>query len=106
MGWINDGGISSFIFEPLTSLSCPLNGVFHVLHGPVLQDAGKPLLLLLQIFNLSIISIAVVDGWAAGSLALVTSALAAKFKTRTRASMGPPCQNVCGENDLPTKDIH
>jgi hypothetical protein len=27
------------------------------------------------------------DGWAAGSLALVTSALAAKFKT---SAMGPP----------------
>jgi hypothetical protein len=28
--------------------------------------------------------------WAGGSLALVTSALTAKFKTRTRASMGRP----------------
>jgi hypothetical protein len=28
--------------------------------------------------------------WPAGSLALVTSALAAKFKTRMRASMGRP----------------
>jgi hypothetical protein len=28
--------------------------------------------------------------WAAWSLTLVTSALAAKFKTRTRATMGPP----------------
>jgi hypothetical protein len=43
----------------LTSLSRPLNEVFHVLRGPVQQDAGTPLLLLMQIFNLSIISIAV-----------------------------------------------
>jgi hypothetical protein len=47
--------------EPLTSLSCPLNGIFHVLGGPVPQDAGTPLLSLLQIFNLSIISIAVLE---------------------------------------------
>jgi hypothetical protein len=31
--------------------------------------------------------------WAAGPLALATSALAAKFKTRTRTSMEPPCLN-------------
>jgi hypothetical protein len=47
--------------EPLTSLSCPLNAVFHALRGTVPRDAGTPLLLLLQIFNLSIISIAVLE---------------------------------------------
>jgi hypothetical protein len=45
--------------EPLTSLNCPLNAVFHILRGPVPQDSGTRLLLILQIFNLSIISIAV-----------------------------------------------
>jgi hypothetical protein len=45
----------------LTSLSCPLNAVFHVLCGTVTQDAGTPSHLLLQIFNISIISIAVVE---------------------------------------------
>jgi hypothetical protein len=37
--------------EPLTSLGCPLNAIFHVPCGPVPQDAGTPLLLLLQIFK-------------------------------------------------------
>jgi hypothetical protein len=45
--------------EPFTSLGCALNVVFHVLRGLVPQDAGTPLLLLLQFFNLPIISIAV-----------------------------------------------
>jgi hypothetical protein len=47
--------------EPLTSLGCPLNAVFHVLRGPVPQDAETPPLSLLQIFHLYIISIAVLD---------------------------------------------
>jgi hypothetical protein len=47
--------------EPLTSLGCPLNAVFHILRGPVPQDAGKASLLLQQIFNPSIISIAVIE---------------------------------------------
>jgi hypothetical protein len=47
--------------EPLTSLSCPLNVVFHVIRGPVPQDAGTPLLSLLQMFNLFIDSIAVLE---------------------------------------------
>jgi hypothetical protein len=47
--------------EPSTSLGCALNAVVHVLRGPVPQDAGTPLLLLLQIFNLSIILIAVLE---------------------------------------------
>jgi hypothetical protein len=47
--------------EPFTSLGSPLNAVFHVLRGPVPKDAGKPLLLLLHTFNLSIISIAVLE---------------------------------------------
>jgi predicted permease len=37
--------------EPLTSLGCPLYAVFHVLGGSVPQDAGAPLLLLLQILT-------------------------------------------------------
>jgi hypothetical protein len=45
--------------EPLTSLGYPLNAVFHVLRGPVSQNAGTALLLLLQIFNLSLIPIEV-----------------------------------------------
>jgi hypothetical protein len=47
--------------EPLTGLDCSLIAVFHVLCEPVPQDAGTPLLSLLHIFNLSIISIAVLD---------------------------------------------
>jgi hypothetical protein len=61
--------------EPLTSLGCPLNVVSRVLghgqateveanpclHGTVPQDAGTPFLWLLQILNLSIISIAVLE---------------------------------------------
>jgi hypothetical protein len=47
--------------EPLTSLGCLLNAVFHVLRGPVSQDAGTPLLSLLHMFNLSEISIAVLE---------------------------------------------
>jgi hypothetical protein len=47
--------------DPLTSLSCPLNAVFRILRGPVPQDAGTPLLLLLHFFNLSTISIAVLE---------------------------------------------
>jgi hypothetical protein len=47
--------------EPLTSLRSPLNAVFHVLHEPVPQDAGTPLLLLLQFFPVSTISIAEQD---------------------------------------------
>jgi hypothetical protein len=47
--------------EPLTSVSCPFNAVFHILCGPVPTDAGKLLLLLMQIFNPSIISIAVLE---------------------------------------------
>jgi hypothetical protein len=35
-----------------------LKALFHVIRRPVLQDTGSPLLLLLQIVNLSIISIA------------------------------------------------
>jgi hypothetical protein len=34
--------------EPQTSLSCPLNLVFHVLRGPVPQDTETPLVLLLH----------------------------------------------------------
>jgi hypothetical protein len=45
--------------KPLTSLGCPLNAVFHDLSGPMPQDAETPLLSLQQMFNLSIISIAV-----------------------------------------------
>jgi hypothetical protein len=45
--------------ELLTSLGCPLNAVFIVVRGPVHKDARSPLLLLQQMFNLSIISIAV-----------------------------------------------
>jgi hypothetical protein len=47
--------------ELLTSLGCPLNAVFHVLQGPVTQDAGTPLPSLLQIFNLSLTSVAVLE---------------------------------------------
>jgi hypothetical protein len=50
-----------FLTHVLASLVCPLNAVFHVLRGPVPQDAGTPLLSLLQIFNLSIISIVVLE---------------------------------------------
>jgi hypothetical protein len=46
--------------KSLKSLGCPLNAVFHVLRSPVPQDAGTPLLLLLQIYNLSIILITVI----------------------------------------------
>jgi hypothetical protein len=49
------------ITEPVTSLGCPLNAVFHVPRKPVSQDAGTPLLLMLQIFNLSLNSIAVLE---------------------------------------------
>jgi hypothetical protein len=38
-----------------------LMALFHVLCGPVRQDVGTPLLLLLQISNLSIILIAVLS---------------------------------------------
>jgi hypothetical protein len=47
--------------EPFTSLGSPLNAVLHVLRGPVPQDAEAPSLLLLNFFNLSIISIAVLE---------------------------------------------
>jgi hypothetical protein len=47
--------------EPLTSLGCPLNAVFHILRGSAPQYAETPTLLLLQMFNLPIISIAVLD---------------------------------------------
>jgi hypothetical protein len=58
--YISEERVGKFFFkfiylsntEPLTSLSCPLNAVFHVLRGPVPQDAGKPSHLLLQIVNL------------------------------------------------------
>jgi hypothetical protein len=46
---------------PFEYLSCLLNALYHVQCGPVPQDAGAPLLLLLQIFSLSIISIAVLE---------------------------------------------
>jgi hypothetical protein len=45
--------------EPLTSLGFLLNDVGHVLRVLAPQDVGTPLLLLLRMFNLSIISIAV-----------------------------------------------
>jgi hypothetical protein len=38
-----------------------VDGPLHVLRGPVPEDAGTALLLILQIFNLSIISIAVLE---------------------------------------------
>jgi hypothetical protein len=47
--------------NPLTILGCPLNVVFHILCGLGPQDARTPLFLLLQIFNLSIISIALLE---------------------------------------------
>jgi hypothetical protein len=47
--------------EPLITLTGPLNAVFQVQCGLMPQDAGRPLLLLLQIFNLSIISFAVLE---------------------------------------------
>jgi hypothetical protein len=47
--------------EPFSSLGGPLNAVFHVHRGPVPQDAVTPLLFILQIFYLSIISIAVLE---------------------------------------------
>jgi hypothetical protein len=45
--------------EPLIGLGCLLNEVFQVIHGPLPQDAGTPLLSLMQLINLSVISIAV-----------------------------------------------
>jgi hypothetical protein len=45
--------------EQLTSVDCPLHAVFHMQRGPVPKDAETHLLLQLQIFNLSVISIAV-----------------------------------------------
>jgi hypothetical protein len=45
--------------EPSTSIGCPLKAVFHVFCGPVPQGTGTPLLLLLQTFNLPLISVAV-----------------------------------------------
>jgi hypothetical protein len=36
--------------EPLTSLGFPLNAVFHVLRGPVPQDAGTPFAFATAIF--------------------------------------------------------
>jgi hypothetical protein len=47
--------------EPFTSLDCLLNVVFHVLCGPMPQDVETRLLLPLQFFNLSLISIAVLE---------------------------------------------
>jgi hypothetical protein len=47
--------------EPLTCLGCPFNSVFNLLRGPGPQDAGTPSLSLLQFFNLSVISIAVLE---------------------------------------------
>jgi hypothetical protein len=47
--------------KPKTSLSYPLNAVFHILRGPMAQDEGTPLLLQLQFFNLSIISNAMLE---------------------------------------------
>jgi hypothetical protein len=37
----------------LPSLRCPLNAVFLVIRGTVRQDAGTPLILQLQIYNLA-----------------------------------------------------
>jgi hypothetical protein len=47
--------------DPLTSLGCPLNAVFHVLRGLVPQDAETSLVVLLEIFNPCIISVAVLE---------------------------------------------
>jgi hypothetical protein len=50
-----------FNTEPLTCLGCPLNAVLHVLSKPGSQSAETPSLLQMHIFNLSIISIALLD---------------------------------------------
>jgi hypothetical protein len=48
-------------YNTLTSISCPLNGLFPVQCVPVPQDAEKPFFLQLQFFYLSIISIAMLE---------------------------------------------
>jgi hypothetical protein len=50
----------SFEYETINKLS-PLNVVFHVIRGPMPQNAGTPSLSQLQFFYLSIISIAVLE---------------------------------------------
>jgi hypothetical protein len=76
--------------EPLTCLSCSLNAVFYVLHGPVPQDAETPSFCCCKFLtNLWIISIAVLENVHAAEAGLQKRVT---FSTLIEAPAGPGYQ--------------